>query len=80
MFLAKVFVTLKKSVLDPQGVTIKHAIDSLGYKGVEEVRMGKYFEIKICAQDKTKAEDELKEICNKLLVNPVIESYKYVIE
>ncbi len=80
MFIAKVVVTLKSSVLDPQGVTIKHAVDSLGYKKVEDVRMGKYFELKMKGADKASVEKELVDICEKLLINPVIESYSYIIE
>lgn len=80
MFLAKVYVTLKKSVLDPQGVTIKHALDSLGYNSIDSVRMGKYFEVKINEADKKTADNIAKEICDKLLVNPVIEEYRFDIE
>ena len=77
MFLAKVYVTLKKSVLDPQGVTIKHAIDALGYENIEDVRMGKYFEVKIKDVDEQIAKKNIKEICEKLLVNEVIETYSF---
>ncbi len=80
MYIANVIVNLKKSVLDPQGVAIKHAIDSLGYKTVEDVRMGKFFEIKMKDEDKEKLEQDIKEISEKLLSNPVIEVYKYEIE
>ena len=79
MFLGKIYVTLKKSVLDPQGVTIKHAIDSLGYSNVEDVRMGKYFEVKFNGKKK-EVEKALKEICEKLLVNEVIETYSFDLE
>ncbi|MDP8262314.1 MAG: phosphoribosylformylglycinamidine synthase subunit PurS [Candidatus Ancaeobacter aquaticus] len=74
---AKIYVTLKKSVLDPQGVTIRHALESLGFKTVNDVRMGKYFEVELSSKDKKKAEKEINEMCKKLLVNPVIEEYKY---
>ncbi len=80
MFLAKVYVTLKKSVLDPQGVTVKHALDSLGYRQVNDVRLGKYMEIKINSDDRQKAEVLLKEMCGKLLINPVIEEFRYDLE
>ncbi|MBN2191024.1 MAG: phosphoribosylformylglycinamidine synthase subunit PurS [Candidatus Aureabacteria bacterium] len=80
MFLARVYVTLKKSVLDPQGVTVKHALDSLGYRQVDDVRLGKYMEIKINSGDRQKAEGLLKEMCEKLLINPVIEEFRYDLE
>ena len=77
MFLAKVYVTLKKSVLDPQGITVKHALEALDFKGVSDVRLGKYMEIKLDVSDKGEAEAQLKEMCKKLLINPVIEEYRY---
>ncbi|HRZ86783.1 MAG TPA: phosphoribosylformylglycinamidine synthase subunit PurS [bacterium] len=77
---AKIYVTLKKSVLDPQGVTVKHALESLGYKGVEDVRLGKYFEVTLETKDKKKAAKEIEQMCHKLLVNPVIEAFKYDLE
>ena len=80
MFFAKVYVTPKKSVLDPQGTTVKHALDSLGFKGVSDVRLGKYMEIKLDVSDREKAEARLKEMCESLLINPVIEEYRYDLE
>lgn len=77
MFLAKVYVTLKKSVLDPQGVTVQNALKSLSFQGVEDVRLGKYVEIKLKSKSAKEAEDILKNMCQKLLVNPVIEQYSY---
>ncbi|MCK4948325.1 MAG: phosphoribosylformylglycinamidine synthase subunit PurS [Candidatus Aureabacteria bacterium] len=77
MFLAKVYVTLKKSVLDPQGVTVKHALESLDFESVSDVRLGKYMEIKLDVSDEEEAEARLKEMCKKLLINPVIEEYTY---
>lgn len=74
---AKIYVTLKKSVLDPQGVTVKHALESLGYKGIQDVRLGKYFEVKLETTDKKKAAHEIEQMCRKLLVNPVIEDFTY---
>lgn len=74
---AKIYVTLKKSVLDPQGVTVKHALESLGYKGIQDVRLGKYFEVKLETTDKKKAAHEIEQMCHKLLVNPVIEDFTY---
>lgn len=78
--IAKVVVTLKKSVLDPQGVAVKHALESMGYGNtVGDVRLGKYMEVRLNGSDAQKAEKELKEMCEKLLANPVIEEYKYEI-
>ncbi|MFB0519145.1 MAG: phosphoribosylformylglycinamidine synthase subunit PurS [Acidobacteriota bacterium] len=77
---AKVFVTFKEGVLDPQGKTIKSAIDSLGYKGVEDVRQGKYFELTLDNLPKKKADKLVKEIAEKILTNPIIEQFRYHIE
>ncbi len=80
MLTAKVYVTLKKAVLDPQGKAVQHSLASLGYNGVEDVRLGKYVEVKLSGTDKEKAKAELKEMCEKLLANTVIEDYKFDIE
>ncbi len=77
--LAKVFVTLKKSVLDPQGVAVKHALDSLGFDSVQDVRLGKYLEVRMNGADPAKAEKDLRQMCDKLFSNPVIEEYKFEI-
>ena len=77
---AKIYVTLKKSVLDPQGNTVKHALNSLGFKGVRDVRLGKYMEIKLNGKTKSSVEDQIRKMCDKLLVNPVIEEYTYEIK
>lgn len=77
---AKVYVTLRKEVLDPQGKTIHHALDSLGFKKVHDVRLGKYVELKLKDMTKEQAEQQLKEMCEKLLSNPVIEDYRFEIE
>ena len=75
-FNAKVNVTLKKSVLDPQGQTVLEALHSMGYKGMESLRVGKYFEVTLSAEDENAAKTQLKEMCEKLLVNTVIEQYE----
>lgn len=80
MYKAKIDVTLKKSVLDPQGQTVLHALHSLGYKEAEALRIGKYFELEIEAKSKDAAEKSLHEMCDKLLVNAVIEEYSYKLE
>lgn len=77
--IARVVVTLKKSVLDPQGVAVKNALDSLGFSLVQDVRLGKYLEVRMDGADLKKAETNLKEMCDKLLANPVIEEYKFEI-
>jgi phosphoribosylformylglycinamidine synthase PurS subunit len=80
MFLARVYVTLKPTVNDPQGLTIRGALHSLGFADVESVRAGKYLEVRIAADDRAKAESELAEMCRKLLANPVIEDYRFELE
>lgn len=77
MFLAKVYVTYKKGVLDPQGSTVKRALGSMGFDTVDDVRVGKYMEIRINEASQAKAEQKLEEMCNRVLTNPVIEDYSY---
>jgi phosphoribosylformylglycinamidine synthase len=72
---AIVNVFLKEGVLDPQGKAAHHALDSLGFAGVSDVRIGKQIIIKLDTGDKTKAESEVKEMCETLLANTVIEDY-----
>ena len=74
----KVIVTLKKSVLDPQGTVIQQALNGMGFKNVNEVRQGKFFEINIDEKDQKKAEEKADEMCKKLLANLVIEDYKII--
>ncbi len=73
---ARVKVTLKNGVLDPQGKAIEHALDSLGFDGVSGVRQGRYFELDVDAGDKAAAEASVTEMCDKLLANTVIENYE----
>ena len=77
---AEIIVTLKKLVADPQGLTIKHAIESLGSKDLAAVRAGKFFRIALKTDDKEQANKEIKDMCEKLLVNPVIEEYSYTLK
>ena len=70
-----VTVTLKKDVLDPQGKVVRQTLKNMGYNEIENVRQGKYFEIALNVNDKNKAEKIVQEICNKLLVNTIIENY-----
>ena len=71
-------ITLKKDVLDPQGKVIHQALDGMGFKGVNEVRQGKYFEIDVNENDPTKAQGIVEDMCKKLLANLVIENYKII--
>jgi phosphoribosylformylglycinamidine synthase len=73
---AKVTVTLKNGVLDPQGKAIEGALASLGFDGVTGVRQGKVFDIDLAASDRGAAEQELKAMCERLLANTVIETYR----
>ena len=74
----KIIVTLKKSVLDPQGTIIQQALNGMGFNDVNEVRQGKFFEINIDEKDQNKAEEKADEMCKKLLANLVIEDYKII--
>ena len=78
MFKAKVHVTLKRDVLDPQGKAIQNACGSLGHPTVKSVRQGKFFELELEARDEAQARAVLRELCEKLLANPVIEDYAIV--
>lgn len=79
MYKVKVFVTLRESVLDPQGSAVQHALHSMNYKEVSDVRIGKYMELAI---EKTERDLDatVREICEKLLANTVIEDYRYEVE
>jgi phosphoribosylformylglycinamidine synthase len=77
---ARVFVTLKKSVFDPQGKTISDALHSLGYTSVGDVRQGKFFELDINAASADQAKTLAAEVADKVLANPVIESYRVEID
>ena len=80
MLEAEIYITLKKTVSDPQGLTIKHALESLGYQNLEEVRVGKLVTVKLISKDKKKAKQKLDEMCQKLLANPIIEDYNLKIK
>ena len=71
-------ITLKKEVLDPQGKVIKSALDGMGFNNINEIRQGKYFEIDIDEKDRKKAEEQVKNMCKKLLANLVIEDYRII--
>lgn len=80
MFLAKVYVTLKPTVNDPQGLTIKGGLHSLGFTSVEGVRAGKYMEIRLDGHSREEAERLLDNMCHQLLANPIIENYRFELE
>ena len=74
---ARIKITLKHGVLDPQGKAIEHALTSLGFSGVNEVRQGKYIEVDLAEQDEAGAREQVERICQELLANTVIENYAY---
>src|SRR3984957_3915934 len=77
---ARVFVTLKPSVFDPQGKTIADALHTLGYSAVDDVRQGKYFELDLRTTEAARARELAAEVADKLLANPVIESYRIEVD
>jgi len=79
-FLARVYVSLKPTVNDPQGTTIASALESLGFAGVEDVRSGRFLQVSLAAEDRAAAETAVDDMCARLLANPVIETYSFEIE
>lgn len=77
--IAKIYVTLKNGVLDPQGKAVQHSLESIGYKEAQDVRIGKYIEVKLSDMPKSEAEKKVKEMCEKMLANTVIENYRFEI-
>ncbi|VAW07632.1 Phosphoribosylformylglycinamidine synthase, PurS subunit [hydrothermal vent metagenome] len=77
---ARVHITLKNGVLDPQGKAIQHALSALGFDGVEDVRQGKYIELDLTESDPVRAQVAVEDMCRKLLSNTVIENYTIEIE
>ncbi|MBM3926443.1 MAG: phosphoribosylformylglycinamidine synthase subunit PurS [SAR202 cluster bacterium] len=80
MFLAKIKVTLKPTVNDPQGQTVLGALKTLGFATAQKVRVGKYIEVYLDESDRRKAEEQVKAMSDKLLANPVIESFSFDLE
>lgn len=74
---AQIYVTLQPSVLDPAGTAIRSGIQQMGYSDVEQVRIGKYIEVKLNAADEAEAKSQVNSICDRLLANPVIETYRF---
>jgi len=80
VFLAKVYVTLKPTVNDPQGLTVRGGLHSLGFESVESVRVGKYLEVRIAEADRAQAEAKVHDMCRDLLANPIIEDYRFELQ
>ena len=78
--IAKIYITFKDGVLDPQGKAVHHALKDLGYNEVSEIQMGKYLELKMDGVSREEAEIRVTEMCEKLFANTVIESYRFTIE
>jgi len=77
---AKVYVTIKQNVLDPQGNAVQGALHTLGFNEVGKVRIGKYLELDLDTNDRAQAEEQLKIMCEKLLANTVVEDYRFELE
>ena len=80
MYIAKINITLRTSILDPQGKAVHHALENLGMSGVDDVRIGKYVELKVNGNTPDEARRVAEDACKKLLANPVMEDYSYTIE
>ncbi len=80
MFSSKITVTLRKSILDPQGKAVEHGLHSLGFSGVQDVRIGKYIELSVDAPNREEAEKATRDACQKLLSNPIMEDFSFVVE
>ncbi len=79
-YLAKVYVSLKPTVNDPEGLTIRGGLHSLGYESIESVRSGKFFQIVLEAESENEATDKVDGMCKQLLANPVIEQYEFELD
>jgi phosphoribosylformylglycinamidine synthase len=77
---ARIYVTLKPGVLDAQGDTVKSALETLGFKGVEDVRIGKFLVVTLNSATREQARVQVEEMCRRLLANPVIEDYAFELE
>jgi len=76
----KIYVTLKEGILDPQGKAVQHSLHILGHTGAEDVRIGKYIEIKMKDGSREAIEEEVEDMCRRLLANPIIEDFRYEID
>ena len=77
---AKIVVMPKKTVLDPQGKTVKHALESMHFTGIRDVRIGKFIEVELTGRDKAALKKKIDDACHKLLSNPLIEEYTFEIQ
>lgn len=80
MYLARIYITLKPAVNDPQGSTVRGGLHTLGFNSVHDVRIGKYLEIQLDAPDQTQAQTQVSQMCQQLLANPVIEDYRITLD
>ena len=80
MFLARIYVSLKPTVNDPQGLTVQSSLKTLGFDGVQSVSVGKYLEVRLDGDDRQAAAHAVDDMCSKLLANPVIEQYSFELE
>ncbi|MEO1211244.1 MAG: phosphoribosylformylglycinamidine synthase subunit PurS [Cyanobacteria bacterium J06638_20] len=78
-FQAKIYVTLRPSVLDPAGTAVRSGLEHMGYDNVDQVRIGKYVELSLSAESEAAAAEQLDKMCDQLLANPVIENYRFEI-
>ncbi|MBE9098025.1 phosphoribosylformylglycinamidine synthase subunit PurS [filamentous cyanobacterium LEGE 07170] len=78
-FQAKIYVTLRPSVLDPAGTAVRSGLEHMGYDNVDQVRIGKYVELSLSAESEAAAAEQLDRMCDQLLANPVIENYRFEI-
>ena len=76
----KIIVMPKKTVLDPQGKTVRHALESMGFTGIKDVRIGKFIEVELTGRSKAALKKKIDEACHKLLSNPVIEDYTFTLK
>jgi phosphoribosylformylglycinamidine synthase PurS subunit len=80
VFEARIYVTLKRGILDPQGKAVKGGLASMGYQGVADVRVGKFLVLTLDSPDRRQAEQSVREMCGRLLANPVIEDYTFEVQ
>ncbi len=80
MYLARIYITLKPGVNDPQGLTIRGGLHQLGFDTVQDVRAGKYMEIRLDDDDRDRANERVTEMCDRLLANPVIEQFRFELD
>ena len=79
-FLAKIYVSLKPTINDPQGQTVLGGLKTLGFSSVDSVRIGKFLEVKVLEQERGRAEEQVHDMCRRLLANPVIEDFRFELE